>query len=88
MLHFQTAQIKFNHFFSISFGESIFILVFLNFVFFIILTKASGVKSFDGVSHKFLEKIIFSIVFNLFLRSFSKDFSCIIIISSSFFLVL
>jgi hypothetical protein len=58
--------------------------MFLNFVFFIIFANSSGYKSEAGVSHKSLAKIIFSIVSNLFLTSFSISLLITIFILSSF----
>jgi membrane protein implicated in regulation of membrane protease activity len=48
------------------------------------LANSSGYKSEAGVSHKSLAKIIFSIVSNLFLTSFSIFLLIIIFILSSF----
>jgi hypothetical protein len=87
-LPFQTALIRFSPFFSISFGVKIFIFVFLNFVFFTSFTNFSGVRSFEGVSHKSLDSFMFSKVFNLSFNHFSFFQSSKIYNSSFSFFVL
>ncbi|MDR1988465.1 MAG: hypothetical protein LBQ24_07255 [Candidatus Peribacteria bacterium] len=88
ILHFQTDNNKFNFNFSSFLWSKILIFVFLNLVSFTNFAKVSGYNSFDGLNHKFLAKITFSMVFSLFLAIFFQfQLTTKYKLSSSFFVL-